>query len=214
MTNWNDALRDVRNAYRIVAAYQERVDRTVQAVAAEFPVHRYHAWTPVQRQWLPALRGPTAFRDRSPWDGLPFKNYSVLFTPLDADPDRIRQSDCMIEVSVEADEAYDVWDEDLYGREAYPDPGKLKPAAESDSMLTMVAWVADKNLPKNRTWFQHVWNEHDWPDEDGVVQPQAGSGCSNFRMRWSLEDVLAAPDVSVFTKEFKTALAEASDVSL
>ena len=211
MTHWNDALCDVRKAYRLVAAYQERVARTIQALSAEFPSHRYYTWAPLQIDRL-ITKGKAPHLDRSPWDALPLYHYSVLLLPRGADPMRIRKGQCMIEFNIETDTSFDIEDDEQLGPDGHPDPAKLVPAADSGSALRIVGWFAEKTPYGGKSWFDDLWMEHDWPDEAGHVKKLEGECCSSFMMRCPLNEVFGAPDLAVFATRFKKAFADKTNV--
>ena len=73
-----DALRDVRDAYRIVHAYQRRILDTMNLIGDAFPEASFYYWDCHNYSHPPQRRSD--IRKGWAWDGLPMHAFSVLLT--------------------------------------------------------------------------------------------------------------------------------------
>ena len=188
------ALENVRRAYRVVAAYQRRTLRTFELIEAKFPEMKFYYWTPrLYRQ--PPQRASSPL-DRWGWDGLPFYDFSILYTEESVtDGYRPEPGRWMLDVHVQSDTGYD--DES----EGEPDPERFSSVAESYTNLSLTAWRCDGDQFSKRLWF-NVWTEVDWPEEEDVAT-EVGSGFVSLQ---SVRDVSDLPDraaVETFVEEFR-----------
>jgi hypothetical protein len=96
---------------------------------------------------------------------LPFCNLFLLYLPQGADPARPRTGEWMFEIDHQADSGYP------YQEETEPDPTQFGPPEKCKSVLHLRAWYCTRGA--NVNWYNDVWNESDWPKEQGtpVVLP-------------------------------------------
>lgn len=160
------ALTDVRRAYRIIWMYQRRVLDLVSQIAEKFDLE-FYAWSPEEYERLG--RFTTDPTKNSAWDMLPLYNTSFLYLPEDADRNRTRVGDWMLEIAVISDEGYNC--KALENGEV--DASQFLPAEKTRSILGLYAWRSTKTLDRN--WFNSIWDSWDsekmgWPKDGGLVE--------------------------------------------
>lgn len=157
----DEALADVRRAYRLVWAHQRRVMDMVRAAAEAFPETSHYYWSCNQFHRLPS-RHTTDPTDCWAWNGLPL--YDVSFLRLveddkqdtrDAKPGR-----WMLEIHHTAD---DGWDDKAQGE---PDARNFGDAAKAKSSLSLILWQSHAEAGN---WLNAWTNTEHWPEDDGAI---------------------------------------------
>ena len=186
-----DAMTDVRRAYRLVWAYQRRMLDMVQAVVKAFPETTHHYWTPTEFDGLPR-------RASDPigcwaWDALPYYSVSWLRVVEGLEEKHMPLAGrWMLEIQHEADNGWkDGKDE--------PDARIFEKAENSSSTLSIIIWKSEVEKPGN--WYA-AWNAYskDWPDAE--TDPNAVDEESGLRA------VIVSQDMAEFASvEDVTAMA-------
>lgn len=178
----SDALRDVRQAYRLLWSYQRRILDLARVVLAAFPEHEFYAWRPRIGDPPPQLTGNPL--QRWAWDFLPLAEACFLFLPGGADRNAPKAGEWMVELRVRADDGH----ED-YAETGEFDPALFIPAEGTTSSLWLYLWLCDEGVSRN--WFNWVWQNAGWPVVDDVpMQHPKGP----FRIVGRKVDLATLPD--------------------
>ena len=188
------AMENVRRAYRVVAAYQRRTFSTIKLIEAKFPEVGFYYWTP--RLYKQPPQRASSPVDRWGWDGLPFYDFSILYTERELDDGyRPLRGRWMLDVHVQSDSGYD---DETSGE---PNGETFDAAEDSETNLSLTAWRCDGDQFSNRNWYS-VWKDVDWPEESDVAT-DVGGGFTSLR---SVRDVADLPDraaVETFVDGFR-----------
>ena len=150
----DEALCDVRKAYRLVWLYQRRVLDIAKVVADEFDGHEFRWWSPA---WFdpPGQRTKDLTTKWAP-DLIPAYHFSLLYLPGDATP-KPKPGDWMLEINFKADSGY----LELESEEG--DPTKFEAPERCTSTMGLYAWACTSS--KVSDWYWSVWNVLEWPDD-------------------------------------------------
>lgn len=125
------ALEDVRRAYRLVAAYQQRVIYFLEEVERAFPELKFFWWMPERFKVPP--RGGTHPNDRWTWDGLPYFSTSNYFMfPGTSSGGKMPSNQFFLIVDICADTGFDLGKEtaSFHG----PDPATFPLVSDTSSV--------------------------------------------------------------------------------
>lgn len=129
-------LLEVRHAWRIVAAYQQRVFFLLDELRAGFPELTMTYWEPSFYARPP--RGTSLPMEKWSWDGLPYYCTDNWFTLDGKDMRSIQDNgDWFIVVRVWADDGFDTDTAPKSSSFSGPDPLLMPPANESNSELSI-----------------------------------------------------------------------------
>lgn len=160
-TSLNDALLDVRKAYRLLADYQQRMIELLAFMRTELGATQYHHY---YRHSVPrdfnGLEGSHDAGSRF----LPFLDMSVLWLRNNGQEDAIhihQRGDLLIDVVVGSDTG----NSPEWGCE----PDSVESVEESSSSLAVYFFVCDKPARGPLNWYYRVWSAMDYPEEFGEV---------------------------------------------
>ena len=139
MPNLTETMRNVRQAYRFLGDFNNRLQGVLQVLQDEFPSHSHCWWTPFPRDGFLSRKRTTAFLKGSSLDSLPFRNFLILYSPV-SEP-KARSNSWLLEVEVDLDVGFHVGSED---RDGWPDPNNHSPVCASESRIHLAAWRCDK----------------------------------------------------------------------
>lgn len=205
--SWEEALHEVRRAYRLVAIYQRRVLDLLRLTADAFDQHRFVYWKSVQTDEVPkGKKNPT--EDAWSWDFLPLSEFSILLCPDSSDPKTVRPGETLIEISVRTDNAFEAPDPDAK-IQAEPDPMKWDKAEESDGEIQIICWAYQGKVPLEASW-KEVWdNIDDYPDEvEEVAQVKEYDGMRCMFLEVDLVEFLGSDDPRPLVDRVRTMVAD------
>lgn len=158
------ALTDVRKAYRLIHAYQQRVWdllRVVDHTLAHAGLPFQH-WQPMQF-WSPPQKKTRFFVERWAWDFLPAYEIGCEWQEESKAALPVRR----VFVIVAADSGYD------NSTQEEPDPSKFEPAEKSKTAIRIGLWTASTGAPNwGEAWAGFPADARDREDEThtGVVK--------------------------------------------
>lgn len=177
----NQALLDVRKAYRLLFLFQRRILDLVQELSGRLG-QEFYVWLPAgDNESITWLKNPL---QASAWKMLPIHNASFLFLPAGADPNAPRQGDWLLEVVF-----YDDGEPEVSSGE--PAPQEFRDPAESRSKIQLCAFVAKQDLGE-KNWYHDLYGETDWPEAD--ERPEASD--EGLRVLSLSVDLADLPDSS------------------
>lgn len=195
-----NSFKDVRQAYRLVSAYQDRVLKMMGFLADQFPEVSYYHWSPAFCD-LPSRKGSTSPAKRSPDEMLPFYSASIFYLPVaNHDP---HKSSWMLEIHHRADAGK--FNEHSRPSGGDPDPAAAHDAASGSSELHLVAWLRDATAD-NENWYYAVWKPTDWPSDEDILSPVSSGKFSRIRRSVNLKDLANREAVEEMAKNFRKLL--------
>jgi hypothetical protein len=201
-----NALIDVRKAYRLLWCYQKRVFDMVKLVVEEFDDMTFYNWRTLHAGH-PCRTGTDPMSGRWTWDMLPMVHVSYLFLPGGGDHNSTLPGQWMLEVFVNSDDGFSKAED---GSE--PDPVDFKAAEESTSKVSLFAWYCRGETSKN--WINGVWQAIDWPEVDGEKIDYADPPFTVFRRDFDLATLPDKDAVRAAAASFRATASEALGVSL
>jgi hypothetical protein len=199
-----DALRDVRRAFRLLWYYQERVLDIVRAVAGEFQDSTFYYCVP--HNITPADRYNPQFT-RNPWHSLPLMNASYLYK-VGGNSTKITAGDWFLDVRIISDSGYD---EGTSYRENL-DPSTFGPPETTDSMINLYLFYCTDDIDGN--FLKGVYERLEWPDPDGEPSPAAGLPVTVVGRSWDLATLSEKERVQAAAREFKQAASAALEIEI
>lgn len=160
-----DALRDVRDAYRIVHAYQRRILDTMNLVGDAFPEASFYYWDCLNYNHPP--QRSSDIRKVWAWDALPMHGFSVFLTREMPESYRVKPGGWMLELSALADDAFES------EGEGEPDATSFAGSDQAGTKFDLVMWRYDGNNQEKQSTWHGEWSSHDYPDEEGVATTMA-----------------------------------------
>lgn len=157
-TNLQEALLDVRKAYRLLADYQQRMFELLGFIRERLGAEDYH------HQYLyPLPQGLAGLdkRDNSGLRYLPFFDLSAIWLKnkgQDAPWDNHMPGDLMFGAWVRSDTDFDKYSGQFNGL----------PAEQSSSVLVLSVVVCEKPMAKPCNWYGKIWNYVGYPENDEV----------------------------------------------
>ena len=150
-----DALTDVRRAYRLVYLYQERLYDIIKYIRRSMGLCHYRRERPYDTG-----KSSTDFVGRAVWDGIPFYNFSTLLLPNGQDKDSLSKGEWMLDLHFLADR--DVFDESgWYVKDGKDRPENFVPVEKSASVLQIYLYQAKSDLKLEA--LQDIWCHNYWP---------------------------------------------------
>ncbi|AJC79780.1 hypothetical protein IE4803_CH02591 [Rhizobium etli bv. phaseoli str. IE4803] len=203
--NLTQALEDVRAAYRLLYAYQQRTLDTISLVIDQFTDRTFYQWANLLCA-MPPARGTSPF-GRWTWDFLPIYNTSFLFTKAGDASNHPQESDWLLEVKLGTDSGH----AEFWGGNIEPSIADLGDVAETRSSLSLIVWKCVETFPKNSNWYNHVWYDHPWPTRDeleaGTPAVVADGKIRSFQVDAPLEELHDRASVVHFTDSAKATFA-------
>lgn len=186
-----EVLSDVRKAFRIVAAYQQRTLQLIDYICRLFPELEYDFWTP--EHWSPTGRNILPSQGKWAIDGLPFYSFSVLLI----DPE-LRFA---IEILHSADTGLD----HVEDFQAF-DPSEMEDPERTSTTLALIGWRM--NGVETRAEWRSAYLECEWPQEDNRLEPTALDKISNIRRQIDVGKLVNRQTIDTFVQQFRKQLAE------
>lgn len=172
-------LANVRDAYRLIWAYQRRCLDTVQVIADQFPELSFYQWSSLLSNH-PPQRGTSPF-NRWTWDYIPLHSTSFLSIRSGDNRHAPRAGEWMLEIRLRTDTAVVPTDK------VEPDPTRLEPSASSQTTMGLIGWKCVKSFRKDDSWYHSVWNVSHYPDEDEREQNKAGTRCDGRALVYEVD---------------------------
>ena len=202
----DNALTDVRKAYRLLWCYQKRVFDMVKLFVEEFDDMTFYNWRTLHAGH-PCRTGTNPMGDRWTWDMLPMVRASYLFLPGGSDHNATLPGQWMLEVFINSDGGFSEA-EDGYE----PDPANFEAAEKSTSTVSLFAWYCRGETSKN--WLGGVWKTLDWPGADGEKVDHADPPFTVFRRDFDLATLPDKDAVRAAAASFQASASEALGIDL
>ena len=158
-----DALTDVRRAYRLVYLYQERLYDIIKYIRRSMGLCHY--W---RKGFYGLGRADTDFVGGAVWDGIPFYNFSTLLLPNGQDKHDLSEGKWMLVLHFLADR--DVFDElGWYVKDGKDRPENFVPVEKSASVLRIYLYQAksDTDLESGIEW-RKIYERNYWPKREKI----------------------------------------------
>lgn len=154
----NKELLEVRYAYRLISAFQERLLDTVRFLSEQFEGRTfYHNTHPI---FVRLPRGGTSPFGLPTETFLPLFGASLLFAGDEVDHHLVLKGRWLLEIQIAPDTA---------NIRAINNDGSFKSEEgtpeESDSVIKLIAWKCVENLPAGSNWLFQVWTDLNWPTQ-------------------------------------------------
>jgi hypothetical protein len=187
----NQALLDVRKAYRLLFLFQRRILDLVQELGGKLG-QEFYVWLPAgDNETISWLRNPL---QTSAWKMLPINDASFLFLPPDADHNTPRKGEWLLEILFYDDGEPDESSEELT-LQGFRDP------AESHSKIYLCAFVAQEDLGE-MNWHSAVYQKTEWPEQEGVPEAR-GEGLRVIGLSVDLADLPDSSAVENLAERFR-----------
>ncbi|MDO5612783.1 MAG: hypothetical protein Q4G14_06005 [Paracoccus sp. (in: a-proteobacteria)] len=196
--DYETLLTDVRQAWRIVVAYQKRVLFLLQEIEAGFPELAASSWEPGLYARPP--RGQTQPWKKWAWDGLSYFATINWFTLPDTRKwDAFPPGNWFIVTRIIADDGYHAAYKNKAGSIYGPDPAQMPPADTSKSYLELMVYKAGKDVEQGLTPYK-IWKSdpYDNDAETGVWVPLGNSATRRIWWDVSLADLFTETGTADF----------------
>lgn len=152
----DEALLDVRKAYRLAFLYQRRVVDLCEEIRKALSEDLiFYYWTPscciFPKRDLPSSQDARAF--------LPLYGFCVFYLPNGVDNTELRAGDWMLTVRIAADS--DNHEDDRHE----PDPLQFNDVANCESTVRLYVYYCSQPLTAN--WYSKVFLDNQWPRDSG-----------------------------------------------
>lgn len=198
----NKELLEVRYAYRLIWAFQERLLDTIRFLSEQFEGRSFYHYSHPVFGRLP--RGATVPFSMSTETFLPLYGASFLFTGAEKDSYLVFKDRWLLEVHIEPDTAYL---NALEKSETFTPDGV--PPEQTDSIIKLVAWKCKEDLPANSTWLFYVWESLAWPVQEDYRIPetltQLDGKIVSTAIGRSLAELTTRDEIVAFAREAKLA---------
>ena len=150
-------LLEVRKAWRIIAAYQQRVIYLIDEIEDAFPEL-------VQVGWWPSFykRPPAAAKRLSArwtWDGLPYYCFETCFTLVGRGlHDHVDEGDWFVVARILGDTGFTTVKDPRASTFNGPDPTDMPDTSRVDSVLRLYAYRIE-DIPQSQQTPPSIWNE-------------------------------------------------------
>ncbi|MFG6082147.1 hypothetical protein ACEUZ9_002790 [Paracoccus litorisediminis] len=198
-----EMLTDVRHAYRVVAAYQQKIFFMLRQIEAGFPELVFANWYPV---WNDRPAAPKTRPWQKPnWDFLPLHAVDYWFVQSGtAAKDPLDLKGWFMTVRVSVDDGYS---DELATSASFsgPDPMKMDPVEETDTFFHIEIYQVTKKAGKGLAPWD-VW-QADCEERDESVWydlPTVGARCIFFG--GSLADYIQPGGIETLIAEVRTRL--------
>lgn len=153
----NEALKDVRNAYRLIALYQKRILDIIKYVSNSYNVNFGSGWSKFTNA---ASHGNRASIDKSSWDWLSLYLYEFNLGALEIGTDKYN-----FKIVHQADTGYfDASTDKKIARE------NVEQFSDVNSSLTRLFFVISKN--DNGCPMQHILNGHLKAKDNSIIKKE------------------------------------------
>lgn len=190
----NDALCDVRKAYRIIVAYQRRIIDMAKIIQNSFGYKYFYR---VNHNYNATGTGsPT---NRPSIDMLPlYTGLSMFFLPQESDPHSPKKNEWMLEVIFYNDTGF----KNIYGQE--PDITSFNDADKSESKLWLCAFGVIEDL-NNMNWYDQVYQNTKWPEPGAHFVQEKFWAAGKF---FNLAKIPDEPSLNFAIDDFKRFVAD------
>lgn len=202
----DELLANVRDAYRLIWAYQRRCLDTAQLIADQFPELSFYQWSSLLSN-QPPQRGTSPFKKWT-WDYLPLHSTSFLSVRNGERRYAPKAGEWMLEIRLRTDTAV------VPADRIEPDPTGLEPSASSQTTMALIGWKCVKRFGKDDTWYHSVWRVSPYAEEDEREQGKAAMRCDDrvliYEVECPMERLGTRAEIIAFVdrakREFSTAL--------
>ena len=206
--DFDKTLADVRRAYRIVAAYQQRVFHLLHQIREAFPSLSFSHWEPGYVE--PPPRRNTDIIDiskrESPvWSGLPYENFRVYLRSTDKKNAPLEQGEWLIDCWFAADTKLweSVWEEGPHIDG--PDLSKLHSVKKTDSEVWMYVY---RMTERKEIDFLKEIDDVEWEEEVGQWFDHPLGGCRYLYVETKMAKLFVEGGTDTFLKKVKSLLSE------
>lgn len=188
---WGQSLANVRTAYRVVAAYQQRVQAMMKVASREFEPLKFANWFATEHGMPPQRTGNPA--DVWTWELLPMNSCVVLLNESGIRRWEIKTGEVSVFCAFISDSGF--WHAQQQQPHMCPDPGKLAAAEDSQTTFQLYAfqWLS---APEMIDFWPGLWNQDD-PDGIGMI-PVAGPD-GKWQVMFVEEDLVTLETEAAFT---------------
>lgn len=182
---WNEGLENVRMAYRVVAAYQQRVLSMLKIACKEFEPLDFAVWFPTEHDTPP--QRATDLRRRWAWDFLPLNVFAVCLNTAGNRRWTVRRGDVVVFLYFCADWGF-VDHTRLISYSSEPDPVRLPPVKDGESYFSIFAyrWEGDD---REVDCYHDLWNTDDIEGADEAAVLDDKGDYSLFYTEISLSEL-------------------------
>lgn len=177
--DYEEMLTDVRHAYRIVAAYQQKLFFTLRQIGAGFPELEFSYWHPAWNNRPPSPK--TKPWERWNWDFLPLHTADYWFVRSGSDMNaKLADRDWFMTVRITADSGFDGKGKTTTSFSG-PDPMLMDPAEKTWTAIYLNIYQVTKKVGAGHVPHE-IWHM-DIEDRDEVAWsnlPNVGARCITF----------------------------------
>lgn len=194
-----NALLDVRKAYRLLFLYQRRILDLALTFANEMNLRPYCVGYGFNR---PATVNPF---DKWVWDMLPMYRISFLFLSSSSDQDYPKRGEWLLDLHLVSDSGYP---EGSSWRKGEPDPETFSPAKNCVSLLGIYAFKSERD--ERRDWYNNIWRPainypFKYPPDWSVVT-NGKAGVSIYGAQFNLLTLTSQEAMRLTAGQFKEGL--------
>lgn len=197
---------DVRHSWRVVAAFQQRIFFLLRQIEASFPELTHSYWAPTWTQRPP--KGGTKPWSRWTWDFLPFYATDNWFTLAGkTSRTKLTLGDWFVLVRIFSDEGFDR-DGEQSASFSGPDPMKMDPAEQTDTMLHFLVYHVTGSAGVGRTPHE-IHDADDTEGEENLIWEEIPEiGARTMLAGGSLAELLQEGAVEALISDLRKRLIE------
>lgn len=204
--DWDEAIRDVRGAYRMVALYQRRILDLLRLTSDAFDKHQFSCWKAAHTHPVPRGDKDIISPGYWTWDYIPLCDFSILLVPASADAARIQPGETMIEINVSIDSEFE--GAEYEGRNKIePNPMKWDALEDATSGIQMIFWTYQGGKPLKESW-KEAWFKIDigdsLKDEEEASPVKEYDEMSCAYIEWPLSEFMASGDPRPIVDQART----------
>ncbi|WP_341214110.1 hypothetical protein [uncultured Limimaricola sp.] len=207
--DWDEAIRDVRGAYRLVALYQRRILDLLRLTSDAFDKHQFAYWKAAHTHPVPRGDKDIISPGYWAWDYIPLCDFSILLVPERTDATSIQPGETMVEINVSIDSEFE--GPEYEGRNKIePNPMKWDALEEATAGIQMIFWTYQGSKPLKETWKQ-AWFKIEigdaLKDEEVASQVKEYDEMSCAYIEWPLTEFMGSDDPRPFVEQAKNMVA-------
>lgn len=202
-SDFKNILTGVRHAWRIVAAYQQRLFFLLRQIEAGFPDLTLSYWEPAYTDRPP--KGTTKPWNKWNWDFLPLHSTYNWFTQTKTKNDPMEVGDWFMVVTILTDTGFDNEGEESSSFNG-PDPMKMDPVEETETWIYLSIYQVTskiKDITPADIW--HADEGNDTEKFEWIDLPDIGSRFTRFG--GPLENYMENGAIEILITEIKGHLA-------
>jgi hypothetical protein len=194
--DWGQSLANVRKAYRVVAAYQQRVQAMMKIAGREFEPLEFANWFATQHNMPP--RRSTDTKDLWTWDLLPMNSCAVFLNENGMRRWDIKTGETFVFFAFTSDSGF--WHAIQEQPGKCPDPSKLEAAEDCETSFQLYAfqWLT---APQSVDCWHDFWDQD---DPDGIGMTPATSADGRWQVMYVEEDLANLETEEAFTTHVRT----------